>query len=707
MSESLHDYARKRDFSRTPEPAGKREGRGRGEREPVFVVHMHEARQLHYDLRLEVDGVLVSFAVPKGFSYNPREKRLAVQTEDHPMEYEHFSGVIPKGQYGAGAMTIWDRGHYRWTAEPAGREAIAKGELKLQLYGRKLRGEWHLVKLNKGGSRSGGKGSSKSSSKGNDKDRNWLLFKSKDRYAGSERDTALGVDLGDAVEAPLPEQVELMEPAVVSEPFSDPEWLFEMTFAGRRVLAQKRQDDVALRGTEPQCRSLEPVLSDLRRLAAENALLDGVLVALDDKQRPSEEVLQRCLRGEAKKPVYYYAQDLLYYDEFDLRGLPLVDRKGALRAILPPLRTVLYVDHVAGSGESLADAVAAAGLTSMVARRGDSPYQGGARKSWRRIPLQSAAGAAELGVTDALSRMRPERGNSRPRVKLSNLEKVYWPADGFTKGDMLDFYQQVADHMLPYLKDRPVHMNRFPDGIDGKSFYQKEAKEGTPDWVETIPIESGSRGTTVPYMICGNKDTLLYLANLGSIDLHPWLSRRQNLDSPDWAVLDLDPKSAPFRHVIAIARRVGDVLAGIGIRSYLKTSGKTGLHVYIPLEEGYTYEHSRMFCEGVARLVANELREIATVERVLGAREGKVYVDFLQNRRGQTVVPPYCIRPVKGATVSTPLAWEELTDDLRPSQFTIQTVLPRLSRHGDLFAPTLTDKQDLMPAIEALQDLLR
>ncbi|MHC5071383.1 MAG: non-homologous end-joining DNA ligase [Planctomycetota bacterium] len=694
MPAPLDDYAKKRDFARTPEPAGRKpEQTGK---ELVFVVHRHEARQLHYDLRLELDGVLVSFAVPKGFSYNPQEKRLAVQTEDHPMEYEQFSGVIPKGEYGAGAMTIWDHGHYRWAAEPSGRAAITKGELKLRLHGRKLRGEWHLVKLKKG----------KDKDKDSDKDRNWLLFKSRDRYAGSERDTALGVDISAAVATPLPESVEVMTPGAVAKPFTDPGWLFEMAFAGRRVLAEKRGDNVVIRGIDVELPpGLQKVVSELGEIGAENALLDGVLVALDANERPSAEVLEHCLQGDAGKPIYYYAQDLVYYDEFDMRPLSLVDRKGALRAILPPLASVLYVDHVAGSGESLAEAVAAAGLTSMVAKRADSPYLAGPSASWRRIPLQSTAGAAELGVTAALSRIKPRRQSSR--VKLSNLEKVYWPADGFTKGDMLAYYEQVADHMLPHLQDRPVHMNRFPDGIDGKSFYQKEAKEGTPDWIETVPIDSGSRGATVPYTVCGDKDTLLYLANLGSIDLHPWLSRRQSLDAPDWAVLDLDPKSAPFGHVITIARRVAEVLQEIGIRPYLKTSGKTGLHIYIPLEPGYTYEHSRMFCEGVARLVAKDLGDIATVERVLGSREGKVYVDFLQNRRGQTVVPPYCIRPVRGATVSTPLAWDALTDELHPSQFTIQTVLPRISRYGDLFAPVRTDPQDLLPAIEALQSLLK
>ncbi|MHC4079491.1 MAG: DNA polymerase ligase N-terminal domain-containing protein, partial [Planctomycetota bacterium] len=426
MPEPLDDYAKKRDFARTPEPAGGKSGQaGKG---LSFVVHLHEARQLHYDLRLEVDGVLASFAVPKGFSYNPQEKRLAVRTEDHPMEYEHFSGVIPKGEYGAGAMTIWDRGHYRWAAEPSGRAAIAKGELKFRLHGRKLRGEWHLVKLKPDKGKDG------------DKDRNWLLFKSRDRYAGSERDTALGVDISAAVEAALPEQVEVMEPGEVCEPFSDPKWLFEMAFAGERVLAAKHQDNVVLRGIDKPPRQ---ILGDLRQIGAENALLDGVLVALDANERPSREVLERCLAGDSDRTVYYYAQDLVYYDEFDMRPLPLIDRKGGLRAILPPLATVLYVDHVAGNGESLAEAVAAAGLTSMVAKRADSAYTAGASDSWRDIPVRSAEGAAEIGVTDALSRVQPRKPGSR--AKLSNLEKVYWPADGFTKGDMLAYYEQVAD----------------------------------------------------------------------------------------------------------------------------------------------------------------------------------------------------------------------------------------------------------------------
>jgi bifunctional non-homologous end joining protein LigD len=208
-------------------------------------------------------------------------------------------------------------------------------------------------------------------------------------------------------------------------------------------------------------------------------------------------------------------------------------------------------------------------------------------------------------------------------------------------------------------------------------------------------------------MICDDRDTLLYIANLGSIELHPWMSRLVSPDSPDYAVIDLDPKEAPFTDVIAIARRCREVLEAIGLRPLLKTSGKTGLHVVLPLVPGYTYDETVAFCEGIARIVARDLRDIATVERAIGSRAGKVYVDFGQNRRGQTVVPPYSVRPVRGASVSAPLAWDELTDDLRPIQHTIQTMPNRLRELGDLFEPLFSDQQELGPAIEAVETFLR
>ena len=297
----------------------------------MFVVHRHDARRLHYDLRIEANGVLCSWAVPKGFSYDPGEKRLAVRTEDHPLDYEDFHGVIPEGQYGAGTMTIWDKGSYQLVKYTEWGEAMAKGELKFVFRGRKLRGEWHMVRT-KGG-------------------KEWLLFKSRDRYSGTDRDTVLGVDLSAAQQRGMPRSLKPMTVGGESETFSDPQWLFEMKFEGLRVMAAKQGESVKLRGVKAK---LPEVEHDLAGVRTENALFDGALVAVDDNQRPSEERLQRCLAGESDDPVYYYAFDLLYYEDYDLRSLPLVDRKAALRAVIPPLSRVLFVDHVAGNGESLA-----------------------------------------------------------------------------------------------------------------------------------------------------------------------------------------------------------------------------------------------------------------------------------------------------------------------------------------------------------------
>ncbi len=688
MGESIDDYRGKRDFARTPEPApGDRIDRIDRDGPPVFVVHRHEARNLHYDLRIEMEGVLRSWAVPKGFSYDPADKRLAVRTEDHPIEYEHFSGMIPKGEYGAGAMTIWDRGTWEIVKATDGTAAVAAGELKVVLRGRKLRGEWHLVKT-KGGPN------------------HWLLFKSKDRYAGPARDSAFGVDLANAVLAPLADAHEPMRAARSTAAFSDPAWVFEMAFEGMRLFAEKRKSAVRFRDiTEP----LPELERELARLRAENALLDGVLVVLDDGQRPSRALLEERLAGENDRALCYYAFDLLHLEEFDLRGLPLLDRKACLRAVLPEGSSVLFVDHVAREGLELAAAVAAAGLHAVIAKRADSAYAAGSSEDWLAVPLDApvAENAWRAPVRDVLEKRAGAK--RRSRVKLTNLEKVYWPREGYTKGDLVLHYERVADVLLPYLHDRPLHMYRWPDGIEGKSFYQHDAKEHTPDWVELVEVASdtpGKEGEITRLTLANDRDTLLYLANLGSIDLHPWMSRKGSLESPDWAILDLDPKSAPFENVVRIAREVGRLLRGIGLRPLLKTSGASGLHVYVPLVAGYTYDHSRMFCEGVARVVARDLRDIATVERAIGNREGKVYVDFGQNRMGQTVVPPYVPRPVPGASVSTPLHWDELDSDLSPHMFTIANTAERLERHGDLFRPALTDPQDLMPAIEALQSHL-
>lgn len=679
----VENYENKRNFRKTPEPLPGSATPGTGA--PVFVVHRHEARRLHYDLRIEVDGVLKSWAVPKGFSYDPAEKRLAVRTEDHPLEYEDFQGVIPPGEYGAGTMTIWDRGSYELISAVPPLDAIEKGKLEIRFYGGRLRGEWHMVKLKKASAE-------------------WLLFKSRDRYAREKGSPAFAIDLTRISPKPLPQRVRPMRIGETVPAFNDPAWIYELKLEGARVLVEYQNDSVRFRGTRRKLSARLPeVTADLKKLKAERALLDGVLVCLDDQQRPSESLLEQVLAGQADRPVVYYAFDLLHYEDWDLRQVPLLERKAALASILPTSNSVVYVEHERSRSQQLILTVQAVGLAGCVAKRADSTYAAGPSPNWVEIALVPAPRTSQDDLLQALAQ-RTENSRKLPgAVRFTNLDKVLWPRDGYTKGDLIRYYDDVADALLPYLQDRPLSLHRFPDGIEGESFFQKNSPGYFPDWVPTAEVtDSSGRRRVVRYVVCNDRKTLLYLANLASVELHPWSSRVGTFDSPDWAILDLDPSVNDFRKVARVARLLGKILRGIGLRPFLKTSGSKGLHIYIPLLPGYSYDQVRMFCEGVALCAVHELPEVATVERGKTRRGQKVYLDYLQNRRGQTIAAPYTVRPIHGAPVSAPLTWDEVSEDVDPSDFTIQTMPARLASHGDLFREALTDRQDLLPAIEAL-----
>ena len=680
---AIEEYGRKRDFTRTrePKPAARSvvSAKGKG----FFVVHRHEARNLHYDLRITADGVLACWAVPKGFSYFPGDKRLAVRTEDHPFKYKEFEGTIPKGQYGAGTMKIWDSGQYLLRKSPAIANALEKGEVKIELMGRRLRGEWHLVRTKAA------------------EGKNWLLFKTKDRYAGSGSDLFGGADMSRAVAKRLSRRVARMEPIDGFKPFSDPDWLFEPALIGRRVQAVVEEPGVVLRSrTGDLAPRLPLIASHLGRLRAQQAILDGVVVALEKDGRPSDAAVEKELAAGGTNCVLYVF-DVLYAEEWDLRRLPLSERRSVLRALLPESDKLLLVDAMVERGEMLARAAAESGFPAVIAKKSSSPYRSGSSDDWRRIPLR-APSKAKNGTRAPARRTAPGRASrTAASVPISNPRKVYWPEQGFTKQDLVSYYDRMASWLLPYLKDRPLHMFRWPDGIRGKSFYQKQLPEGSPEWIDTTNVAREGEEPTF-YAVCNDRRTLLTLINLGTIDIHPWLSHRGSLESPDWAILDLDPKEAPFGDVVKIARALGRLLRGIGIEPYLKTSGSTGLHVCIPLKPGYTYDQSRMFCEAVARVIVREHPDIATVDRAVSRRAGKVYVDFLQNRREQTVVPPYVIRPVEAASVSMPLAWDELEGDLAISDFTLLTAPARVEKIGDLFRTALRQPQELTKAIRAL-----
>lgn len=681
---SIDEYRAKRDFRKTPEPAPAEPEKPAGETlGGRFVVHRHEARRLHYDLRLEMEGVLKSWAVPKGLSGVPEDKHLAVRTEDHPIEYIDFDGVIPKGEYGAGTMTIWDRGSYE-LRNGDGLAGLDEGKLEIVLRGGRLRGQWDMVKTSQG-------------------ENDWLVFKVRDRYARGEDDPVFPLDFSRAEGCEASVRGEAMRPGEKVAPFSDNDWLFELAFAGKRVRAAIRPGEVTfVDASGKKLRAeLPEIARDLGRLRAETAVTDGVVVAHDARQRPDRALLERRLATRETAELVYYVFDLLHWEDWSLEARPLLDRKRCLQSIVPSLPSALYVDHVVGRGEEFCDTVARGGLPGAIAKRADSPYVSGPSPDWREIPSAGAA-KGKKSVTETLGAPSGER-RIVTRVKITNRNKVYWPREGITKGELLDWYDRVAEVLLPYLRDRPVHMLRYPDGIEGKSFYHKNVTGRIPDWVETVSLGE-KEGEEVRYVVCNDRDTLIHLVNLGSIDLHPWLSRVDDLERPDWAIIDLDPSTTEFTKVVRVATTVGKILRGAGLRPYLKTSGASGLHIHIPLVRRYTYDQAKMFCEAVARMTVVEHRDIATVERVVANRESKVYVDFGQNRREQTVVPPWVVRPVPGATVSTPLDWDELDSRLHPSRFDMQTALARLERLGDLFRGTLTDPQDLAPAIEALSE---
>ncbi|MGA9767973.1 MAG: non-homologous end-joining DNA ligase [Blastocatellia bacterium] len=292
----------------------------------------------------------------------------------------------------------------------------------------------------------------------------------------------------------------------------------------------------------------------------------------------------------------------------------------------------------------------------------------------------------------------------RQTLSLTNLDKAYWPDDGYTKGDLVRYYYEISKFILPYLKDRPLILKRYPSGIKGPSFHQHDVDEA-PGYVRTVAVEveDNSGGHTVNYMVGGNLATLLYAANLGAIECHPWHSRTRNLDHPDWLVFDLDPgEGVDFKTICEAALCVREVLSRQGLYSYAKTSGSRGIHVYLPIKPAYSYEQLVKFAERVATLVAREMPEAATVERSLKKRRrGQIYIDHLQNARGKSIAAPYSVRPKPGATVSAPLDWSEIKrKKIEPQDFTIKNMLRRIERRGDLFKEVLSNRQILSGVLE-------
>ena len=835
----LSAYRAKRSLDRTTEP-GARPATAVPSPSAggLFVVHMHAARRLHWDLRLEMDGVLKSWAVPKGPSPNRADKRLAVHVEDHPLEYGDFEGIIPEGNYGAGAVIVWDRG--RWVPLEDPEEGMKKGKLLFELHGYKLKGKWTLVKLKKG-------------------EKEWLLIKEKDGYVSA--DSALppeSVLSGLAVEelkagkdraAPVlktlarlkaprraltVEEAEPMLAETREQPFSKPGWLFELKLDGYRVRAGRKQGEARLltRKGNDIAAAFPEIARALVALPFEGFILDAELVVPDEAGRPSFQRLQnrakvsRALevrRAAVESPAVLYVFDLLAFESYDLRTLPLEQRKALLEQIVPRVGPLKYLSHFEKDGEALYEQVVKMGLEGIVAKRADAPYRAGRSPNWLKIRAdrtddfvvvgftrpkgsRSGFGALDLGayqdgklvyagrvgsgftaaqledVSAALERsVRPtpafsgpvpqDAGHtwveptliaevrykewtdegllrqpvfvrfrddkpiteiakrdaggeirdaeppvaiahpasrlSHPEVKFSNLAKVFWPDEGYTKGDLIEYYRAISQWMLPYLADRPLVLTRFPDGINGKSFFQKDAPEYAQAFVRTVTIWSEDSQRELDYFVCDNESSLLYIANMAAILLHVWSSRVATLETPDWCILDLDPKEAPFTDVVTVAKAVRALCDDIGLPTGIKTSGSTGLHVLIPLGRQVTYEQSRTLGGLLARVIAAQLPDIATVTRQVQKRGGKVYLDYVQNGHGRLLVAPFSVRPLPGAPVSTPLAWREVTPRLDIRAFTIRTVPARMKKlKDDPLWPVLDHQPDLMAALSRLHGRL-
>jgi bifunctional non-homologous end joining protein LigD len=916
----LNEYKKKRDFKKTAEPAGDDRHHGA---DRVFVVQKHAATHLHYDLRLEVDGVLKSWAVPKGPSLNPGDKRLAMQVEDHPFEYRKFEGSIPKGEYGGGEMIIWDQGTYAPEGTLSIKEQLAKGDFKFQLNGEKLRGSFVLVKLKKPGNKN-----------------EWLLIKHRDAFVDTKWDVeqhAESVISGRTLEdiregrpatreriaidpSQLPGAIESKMPSMPNgvratlaelgdKPFSSPNWVYEIKWDGVRAIAQIENGKTTLWARSGRDVTTEyPEFKDMAaRFRVRDAIIDGEIVTLDAEGRSNFHTLQHRLGVQNPSrqfvqsvPLDYFAFDVMYADGYDLRGASLVERKNFLQQILSSNERIHFSEHIAEQGEAMYEAARSKGLEGIVAKLANSTYVGMRTSSWVKLKIVSELDAVVAGYTEGrgsrkffgalvlglyegkelkfigsvgtgfdeskqekifnqLERLRaktspfskipglrenvewvepelvarvkyanwtndnhlrapvflslltdraakdctmedakpestatleskaekenpqaiktkekqlrkakaapepepeeeseeelaaveevpapqpktvkaapsPAKNSAKTvsissgreaeielelrsgqketldvesdgqRLHFSNLNKIYFPTVGVKKRELLAYYYRMARYILPFLQDRPMVLRRYPDGVDGKAFFQKEAPSYLPDWIETATVDSDERGGEMQYILCNSRATLLYLTNLGCIDHNPWSSRAQSQSNPDYVFFDLDPTDdTPFSDVMHIAREIYAMLKSIKMRCYMKTSGASGFHIFIPLEPKYTYEQTRTFAEVVGRLVASENPKLTTFERTVSKRpKGRILIDALQNASGKPLACAYSVRAFPKATVSTPLSPEELTTNISAEQFTLRNFADRIAKVGDLWSDFWQNRQTLDRALTLL-----
>jgi bifunctional non-homologous end joining protein LigD len=884
----LAGYGAKRDFATTPEPAPSEPPERQGPL--VFMVHRHAARQLHYDLRLELDGVLVSWAVPKGPSADPSARRLAVHVEDHPFEYGRFEGLIPERQYGAGPSLIWDAGTFspdeggrtywddRAGAERELRQGIAAGKVSFTLRGRKLKGSWALVRTT------------------GERDQ-WLLIKHKDGAARTAPDVL--ADATSVLSGLTAEQLRREAPqesAAVWEPYASPAdlggarpsplaflapmlataapipesrdgWSYEPKLDGIRALATVEHGQVRLRsrGGHDIAAQYPGLVAELARQPVATVLFDGEIVAVDGLGHPSFELLQQRMNlqdpgqvGEAERtiPVVYFVFDVLHADGYDLAGATLVERRSLLSRLLLPSARVCQVATIETDAGAAFEAAVASGFEGIVAKRNDSRYQSGRRgPAWlKRKKLERAefvvggftpglgsrsgtfgglllgepsraglvyrgrvgggftddeldrvmgalaplasddspfatatpddrrarwvrpglrilvehAGMTSAGVLRqpvakglvGIAKVQPRTERvaapadaasasisaqldaQRQRLVLegpgwslavTNLDKELWPSSGqtraITKRDLLGYAARVAPVALPHLRDRPLTLLRFPNGVEGKRFYQRHWEQPLPPFVETVVAFAEGEQRDRTWLLCNNLPTLLWLCQVADVEWHASLARVSGepdarslpaefggslgaleaslLNYPDFLLFDLDPyvyaggerpgeepqpSRAGFAKTCDVAFSLKDMLDGLGLASFVKTSGATGVHVYVPIVRNLEYEVVRAAANTVCAELAARCPRDVTLEWATEKRTGRVFLDANQNARHKSLAAPYSPRAKPGGPVSLPQSWGEL-GTLYPGDTTI--LEPWWIERNDPWADILEHKHDL------------
>ncbi len=880
---ALTTFKEKRNFKVSPEPDG-----GKPDSDTLrFVIQKHDASRLHYDFRLEMEGVLKSWAVPKGPSTDPDVKRLAMMVEDHPYDYRNFEGIIPGG-YGAGTVIVWDEGIYE-LADADGKDKKAQekelqkgihaGKLHIVLHGKKLKGEYALIKTKGRGENS------------------WLLFKIKDEYVSKkditlqdksvisnktlsqiektkkeisqnkngdvkatsvkdkkakEKKTSVDKMVTSGKRSGFPSKLLPMLATMIDKPFDKEGWQYEIKWDGYRAVAFCNKEKVELKSRNDKSFSEKfyPVITALQEWNI-HAVVDGEVVVLDEKGKPDFGALQNW-RSESDGELYFYVFDLLWMNGKDLMEIPLSERRTLLKEIIPDNPVIRFSENFEVSGIEFFETAKEMGLEGIIAKKSDGIYSAGKRsKDWLKIKTNKrqemviggytknkdsskSFSSLLLGVydkerliytgkvgtgfsdklqTDMLKQFKPYISKSTPftetpdinkpsrfspnphvsavwmkpelvcevsftemtkdgvmrhpsfvgmridkkaegvkldktvdmkditlkektksksgesksgkkdrntflnptdktqvkkingnDIKFTNLHKIYWPKEKITKRDMLNYYYEVAPYILPYLKDRPQSMNRHPNGIEGESFYFKNVRGTAPEWIETFNYKNDTDNKLRKYLVAKDEASLLYMATLGCIEMNPWHSKVETEDYPDWCIIDLDPAENTFQQVIEAANVTKDILESMGVSSYAKTSGSSGIHIYIPFGAKYTYDQSKEFARVIATLVQREIPKYTSIERIVKSRKGKMYIDFLQNRAHATVAAPYSLRPKPGATVSMPLQWDEVKKGLKMSDFTIYNTIERINSVGDIFRPVLGKGINLEKVIKAFNN---